>query len=165
MRNNFLNKTINQIGLFSMFFISIFIVVFIFIQGTKRSQENIDNPVVVENPETLPNKIVEEKKAKETDIAPSNNVVCEYKYKDFQTIESPEKGDNIQKIIGYQNNKVGIYLYAEVEEFTTLADELVNKNGGDWGYVLIPYNVKDTDENRWNKVFSRLREKHLIPII
>ena len=64
-----------------------------------------------------------------------------------------------------KNNKVGIYIYAEEERFITLADQLVNSNGGDWGYVLIPYNVKDRDNSRWNRVFGQLRSKHLIPVI
>ncbi|MFH1648918.1 MAG: hypothetical protein ABIA11_04330, partial [Patescibacteria group bacterium] len=40
------------------------------------------------------------------------------------------------------NNKFGIYLYAEVKQFFEIAQKLVNSNGGEWGYVLIPYNVK-----------------------
>lgn len=63
------------------------------------------------------------------------------------------------------NNKVGLYVYAENEGFLKLAKELVNSNGGDWGYVLIPYNVKDRDDGKWNRVFRQLTEYHLIPII
>jgi hypothetical protein len=63
------------------------------------------------------------------------------------------------------NNKFGLYVYAEKSEFFKRADELINSNGGDWGYVLIPYNVKDRDESKWEKVFDQLREKHLIPVI
>lgn len=64
-----------------------------------------------------------------------------------------------------RNNKFGLYIYAEEERFIKLADELVNSNGGDWGYVLIPYNVADRDRTRWNRVFQQLRDKHLIPVI
>ena len=64
-----------------------------------------------------------------------------------------------------RNNKFGIYIYAEVGEYFELAQKLVNSNGGDWGYVLIPYNIKDDNYDKWSGVFSKLREKHLIPIL
>ncbi len=64
-----------------------------------------------------------------------------------------------------KNNKFGLYIYAERRDFMDLAEELVNSNGGDWGYVLIPYNVKDSDYGKWRDVFLRLRSKRLIPII
>lgn len=64
-----------------------------------------------------------------------------------------------------KNNKFGLYVYAESANFFEIAQKLVNSSGGDWGYVLIPYNVKDRDYNKWERVFSQLRNKHLIPII
>ncbi len=64
-----------------------------------------------------------------------------------------------------KNNKFGIYVYAENKEFIELADELVNSNGGDWGYVLIPYNIKDQDYPKWRELFEKLKDKHLIPVI
>lgn len=64
-----------------------------------------------------------------------------------------------------KNNKVGLYIYAEEERFFKLADNLVNSNGGDWGYVLIPYNVRDRDNGKWQRVFKDLTKRHLIPII
>jgi len=63
------------------------------------------------------------------------------------------------------NNKFGIYIYAEEERFFKLAEKLVNSNGGNWGYVLIPYNVKDRDYSKWKRVFEDLSTRHLIPII
>ena len=64
-----------------------------------------------------------------------------------------------------KNNKFGIYIYAENKDFFKLAQELVNSNGGDWGYVLIPYNVRDRDYVKWKTVFEQLNERHLIPVI
>lgn len=90
---------------------------------------------------------------------------CEYVNKTVIRTVPVNPKDNIQKNIGYQNNKVGLYIYAEVREYTSLASQLTNSNGGDWGYVLIPFNVKDTDERRWMKLFRRLQQEHLIPII
>jgi hypothetical protein len=64
-----------------------------------------------------------------------------------------------------KNNKFGLYVYAENRDYFELAQQLVNSNGGDWGYVLIPYNIKDRDYERWDRVFEQLRNKHLIPIV
>jgi len=64
-----------------------------------------------------------------------------------------------------QNNKFGLYIYAENSKHVELADELVNTNGGDWGYVLIPFNIRDRDESKWRRVFNDLHKKHLIPIV
>lgn len=64
-----------------------------------------------------------------------------------------------------QNNKFGLYIYAERQDFFEKAAELVNSNGGSWGYVLIPYNVKDRDYQRWKRVFEDLNRLKLIPVI
>lgn len=64
-----------------------------------------------------------------------------------------------------ENNKFGIYIYAENSQFFKLAEELVNSNGGSWGYVLIPFNVKDKDRAKWSKVFEQVTSRELIPII
>lgn len=63
------------------------------------------------------------------------------------------------------NNIFGIYVYAEDEDYLELAQNLVNSKGGEWGYVLIPYNVKDRDFSKWNRVFQQLNSKKLVPII
>lgn len=63
------------------------------------------------------------------------------------------------------NNKFGIYVYAEVAKFFEIAQNLVNSSGGEWGYVLIPYNVQDHDYDKWFRVFEQLRNKKLIPVI
>lgn len=64
-----------------------------------------------------------------------------------------------------KNNKFGLYVYAEESQMFEIAQKLVNSNGGEWGYVLIPYNIKDMDFNKWSRVFEQLRNKKLIPII
>lgn len=64
-----------------------------------------------------------------------------------------------------ENNKFGLYIYAEDKDFFEIAQNLVNSNGGDWGYVLIPYSVKDYDTGKWGRVFDQLISKHLIPVI
>jgi hypothetical protein len=64
-----------------------------------------------------------------------------------------------------KNNKYGLYIYAERQDFFEIASELVNSNGGAWGYVLIPYNVKDRDYSKWKRVFADLNRLKLIPVI
>ncbi len=64
-----------------------------------------------------------------------------------------------------ENNKFGLYIYAEEKKFFEIAQNLVNSNGGEWGYVLIPYSVKDYDNSKWARVFDQLIEKKLIPVI
>ena len=64
-----------------------------------------------------------------------------------------------------ENNKFGLYIYAEEKDFFEIAQKLVNSNGGEWGYVLIPYNVKDYDEGKWGRVFDQLIKKKMIPVI
>ncbi len=81
----------------------------------------------------------------------------EVSYYEYST---PESDPKMQK-----TNKFGLYVYAENAKFFELAQNLVNSNGGDWGFVLIPYNIEDTDSEKWERVFEQLRSKHLIPVI
>ena len=91
--------------------------------------------------------------------------ICEYIDVLHEAINEPDEDDDIQKNIGYQNNKVGLYIYAEVSDYIDIADELANSNGGEWGYVLLPYNVKDYNQDRWGRLFAKLSDEHLIPIV
>lgn len=91
-------------------------------------------------------------------VVPDSTVVCESTdVTEYLTYEDPRKDA--------PNNKFGLYVYAEDADFLELAQNLVNSNGGKWGYVLIPYNVKDRDYSKWRGVFDRLHNKQLIPII
>lgn len=71
---------------------------------------------------------------------------------------------NIQPNIGYQNNKFGLYIYS-LNDYADAAAQLVNTNGGDWGYALVPYAVYDNDFEKWDGFFRQLNHDHLIPII
>jgi len=64
-----------------------------------------------------------------------------------------------------ENNKFGLYIYAEEKDLFEIAQNLVNSNGGEWGYVLIPYSVKDYNRDKWGRVFDQLIAKRLIPVI
>lgn len=61
------------------------------------------------------------------------------------------------------NNPVGIHLFSEKD--LDDAKNLVNTNGGDWGYVTIVITEAERDRDRWQKVFDQMRKYHLIPII
>ncbi|OGK13339.1 hypothetical protein A2859_05985 [Candidatus Roizmanbacteria bacterium RIFCSPHIGHO2_01_FULL_37_16b] len=64
-----------------------------------------------------------------------------------------------------KNNKFGIHLAQPHLEDLEKAKDLVNSNGGDWGYVTLVIQENDRDKNKWQEVFDRMREFHLIPII
>lgn len=61
------------------------------------------------------------------------------------------------------NNKFGIHILFP-EELSQAAD-LVNSNGGDWGYVIIPIQSGDQDLVKWQLFMNSAKRNHLIPII
>ncbi len=61
------------------------------------------------------------------------------------------------------NNKMGIHILFDHE--LENAAELVNSNGGKWGYVLIPIQSGDKDLVRWQKFMDQAKKNHVIPII
>ncbi|MCA9371786.1 hypothetical protein KC726_02705 [Candidatus Woesebacteria bacterium] len=63
------------------------------------------------------------------------------------------------------NNKFGIHLAQPSEEDIKRASELVNSNGGKWGYVTLVMQDNDLNAKKWQEVFDQLRREHLIPII
>lgn len=89
-------------------------------------------------------------------IPPSENCLYEDKIRYYYY---SDPGDD------FKNNKFGLYIYAENKNFFKIADKLVNSKGGDWGYVLIPYNIEDRDRSKWEIAFEQLNKRHLIPII
>lgn len=112
-----------------------------------QNDEEVYNPV----PLSLIDKLRITQFPKNTECSVSDTVDFYY----YENISEAEK----------RNNKFGLYIYAEVEDFFEIADDLVNSNGGRWGYVLIPYNIRDRDYSKWNRVFEELTEYELIPII
>ena len=61
------------------------------------------------------------------------------------------------------NNRTGVHILDPSEVFR--ASQLVNSNGGNWGYVTIPIRSNDRDYFKWEAFFKACREFHLIPII
>lgn len=132
-----------------------FICALFFYLGIRSIREDVDY-------------LTEEAKVAPVEITNNNTeaiLKCEYGEIITEEIKRPDPEDKIQKGLGYQNNKVGLYIYAEVKDFVELAAELANSNGGEWGYVLIPYNVKDYNSEKWFQLFELLKEEKLIPIV
>lgn len=61
------------------------------------------------------------------------------------------------------NNRFGIHVL-EPEDLLPAAN-LVNTQGGDWGYVTLIIRQNDRNLAKWQAVFDQLRRLHLIPII
>lgn len=61
------------------------------------------------------------------------------------------------------NNKYGIHILFdnELED----AGKLVNGNGGEWGYVLIPVQAGDKDLAKWQKFMDDAKKLKLTPVI
>lgn len=60
-------------------------------------------------------------------------------------------------------NKFGIHI-ADVSDLN-MAQQLINSNGGDWGWVTIVIRKDDLNQQKWQDFMDKCREKHLIPII
>lgn len=61
------------------------------------------------------------------------------------------------------NNKAGVHILSPDE--ISAAAELVNSNGGEWGYVIVPIQPTDRDKAKWQEFMHQAKEKHVIPII
>ncbi len=61
------------------------------------------------------------------------------------------------------NNKVGVHILF-TEELKEAAS-LVNANGGQWGYVIIPIQSGDKDLAKWQKFMDEAKALKVIPII
>ncbi len=63
------------------------------------------------------------------------------------------------------NNKFGMHVAVPEEGELRQVAELINSNGGDWGYVTVVMQENDLDKQKWQDVFNRMRELRLIPIV
>lgn len=61
------------------------------------------------------------------------------------------------------NNPFGIHILFPEE--LTKAAELVNSNGGDWGYVTIPIKASDKNTDKWQKFMDDCKRNHIIPLL
>lgn len=65
--------------------------------------------------------------------------------------------------LSVENNRFGIHILSESDLET--AANLVNSNGGAWGYVTLVIPRNERDIAKWQKVFDRMRELKLIPLV
>lgn len=63
----------------------------------------------------------------------------------------------------FTNNRYGIHIVDEHD--LPQAAELVNSNGGEWGYVTIVIRDNDRNLQKWQNIFNKMRQMKLIPII
>lgn len=68
-----------------------------------------------------------------------------------------------QAIAESQTNKFGIHI-SEINE-AQKASDLVNSQGGEWGYVTLIINSNDRQVKKWQDRFNELNRLKLIPII
>lgn len=61
------------------------------------------------------------------------------------------------------NNRFGIHV-VDTSDLDGVAN-LLNSNGGDWGYVTLVIQKGERDTRRWQEVFDKMRRLHLIPIV
>lgn len=76
---------------------------------------------------------------------------------------TPIRAKAITEIKSDSNNKFGIHIINETD--LTDAKNLINSNGGDWGYVTFVITETDRNHDRWQSVFDQMRRDHLIPIV
>lgn len=69
----------------------------------------------------------------------------------------------VESPLSQQNNKVGIHILFPSE--LTDAAKLVNSNGGDFGYVIIPIQSGDKNIEKWQAFMDQARKLHVIPIL
>ncbi len=69
----------------------------------------------------------------------------------------------IEDPLATTNNKFGIHILFVYE--LPQAAQLVNSNGGDWGYVTIPIQAGDRDLLKWQTFMDDCKKYHVIPII
>jgi len=62
-----------------------------------------------------------------------------------------------------EGNKFGIHILEPTD--LPKAAELVNSNGGDWGWVTVVIRQDDLNFQKWQEFMDFCREKHLIPLV
>ncbi len=69
----------------------------------------------------------------------------------------------VENPLARANNKFGIHILFPTE--VQQAAQLVNSNGGEWGYVVIPIQIGDLNVQKWQQFMDNCRQYKVIPII
>ena len=75
----------------------------------------------------------------------------------------PERVLALENPVAAPNNKFGIHILFPQE--LSAAAKLVNSNGGQWGYVVIPIQAGDRDLDKWQSFMDSAKQYHVIPIL
>jgi hypothetical protein len=75
----------------------------------------------------------------------------------------PKPSFAIEDPLSASNNKFGVHILFPEE--LSQAATLVNSNGGDWGYVVIPIQSGDRDLEKWQNFMDMAKKLHIIPIV
>jgi hypothetical protein len=70
---------------------------------------------------------------------------------------------NIKPILASDRNIFGLHLTQTAD--LDSAKNIINSNGGDWGYVTLVIRTDQLDVNTWQEFFDNCRKHHIIPII
>jgi len=79
------------------------------------------------------------------------------------TLAIPGQVQALYDPLSIPNNRMGIHIIDEND--LNDAARLVNSAGGDWGYVKFVIREDDRNREKWQAVFDRMRDLHLIPIV
>jgi len=75
----------------------------------------------------------------------------------------PSPAYAIEDPLNYPNNIFGVHILFPSE--INAAAQLVNSNGGDYGYATIPIQSGDRDIKKWQDFMDTAKNLHLIPIV
>lgn len=69
-----------------------------------------------------------------------------------------------QKNLEWVKNKFGVHITSNPNDLL-LATELLNSNGGDWGWITVVIREDELNQRQWQVFFNQCRRLHLIPIV
>jgi hypothetical protein len=76
---------------------------------------------------------------------------------------SSRRAEAVVDPLRVSNNRFGIHIL-EADDIGPSAD-LVNSNGGEWGYVTLVMRQNDLQLSKWQEIFNTLRRLKLIPLV
>lgn len=79
------------------------------------------------------------------------------------TYSYPQTAHAISNPLSVPNNIFGMHI-AETQDLDEVRN-LVNSQGGDWGYVTLVIQQTERNKDKWQSVFNKMRRLHLIPIV
>jgi hypothetical protein len=98
-----------------------------------------------------------------TTLAPITTRITTLFLLSFFLLSTNQEAQAIVDPLSVANNKVGIHI-SDVSDIP-IASELVNSNGGEWGYVTVVIREDQRELEQWQHFFDELRRKKLIPIV